>query len=207
MRQTIIAAFMLCASFCMAQNQWPICQDAQSKQRQIDSRQIARGETWSIMGAVTDGGVPRFWPTNTVFGFFWQTAGMGTNYWASTNAVYPVYYQGNTNLPYIACNWDYTMDVGSNANTYSFFIGAFSGSGPNPAAAYRINGTMNLYGSPGGGGAQWANKNTNCIWATQGFVFQVISNTVPTIVTNILVSGGAVVAVSTNGGYQLKLGF
>ena len=75
----------------MAGNVWNITVESDSDQIQTVSREFARGESWEINALVTDDGIPRVWPTNTTFLFFWQTPSMKTNWYVSTNVNFPVY--------------------------------------------------------------------------------------------------------------------
>ena len=72
-------------------NVWNIDVEANSDSIPTTSRQFARGESWLIAPRVLDNGVPRAWPTNTSFFFFWQRQNGSTNWWVSTNATWPVY--------------------------------------------------------------------------------------------------------------------
>jgi len=93
MRKELIAIFaaMLTAA-CLAGNTWKLDVEANSDRIPDFTREFGSGETWTISPLVTDDGVPRVWPTNATFIFFWQRQNMGTNWWASTNIVYPVYH-------------------------------------------------------------------------------------------------------------------
>ena len=83
--------FILVASSVFAGNTWIIDAEANAGKIQDQANEFARGESWNIAARVMDDGVPRQWPTNATFVFFWQKSNMTTNWWASTNVSFPVY--------------------------------------------------------------------------------------------------------------------
>jgi len=93
MRYLMTLFASLCvAMYAVAGNDWQMNVEANSDQIPQFTREFARGELWNISPLVTDNGKTRAWPTNATFIFFWQRQNMTTNWWASTNVVYPVYH-------------------------------------------------------------------------------------------------------------------
>ena len=89
-RTIFVMLAAIAASTCAhAVNVWSIDADANVVRPPANVRSYGHGETVYIAPLLMDSGVPRDFSTNTTFVFFWKIPG-ATNYWASTNVVYPV---------------------------------------------------------------------------------------------------------------------
>ncbi len=137
MRKLLLFAAMAIAGVSFASNVWKIDVEANSDTIPNFSREFSRGESWEISPLITDDGVPRVWNTNVVFRFFWQKPNMLTNWWASTNVIFPVYraasidstspvitkYITNTTwITYPTTNSSGTTNTLSYTNTFTTYI-------------------------------------------------------------------------------------
>ena len=167
----------------MAQNVWNITVDSDTDQLQPVSREFARGESWAINPLVTDDGIPRVWPTNTTFLFFWQTSAMKTNWWFSTNVNSTVYHSVTiTNVTPVVTTYVTNLTLFTYPTTNS----------------YTTNTTVNV--ETGTVNQVYTNSLSNIYTNIIGSSTNVLTNTVTFVGTNTFVASATVtnMNVATN---------